>query len=207
MYKVFIENTPLYFVKNEKGLKSDTFLIKGKLNEIVLKNILSTYRNASSKIRIAIVDDEPKKAMRKLFENYAWVEAAGGIVRDTKHDKYLFIKRNGFWDIAKGKLKKGEDTILGAQREIEEECGISNISYEDEIIETYHIYDTYGKDVIKKTYWYSFTYDGDEKLTPQIEEGITKVKWFSKPNLDKIRYNTFASIVEVMDAYKHFKQS
>lgn len=205
MYKVFIENTPLYFVKNEKGLKSDTFLIKGKLNGVILKNILSTYRNASTKIRIAVVSEDPKKAMHKLFENYSWVEAAGGIVKDLNHEKYLFIKRNGFWDIAKGKLKKGEDPIIGAQREIEEECGISNINFDGDIIETYHIYDTYGKDVIKKTFWYSFTYTGNEKLEPQTEEGITKVKWFGKSNLDKIRYNTFASIVEVMDEYKEFK--
>lgn len=117
----------------------------------------------------------------------------------------MFIKRFGKWDIPKGKLTKSEDPQTGAIREIEEECGISGPVIEQFICETYHTYrDTYkGKNklTLKKTSWYGMTYDGEEVLIPQQEEGITKVKWFKKTKMDKIRSNTYESILEVMDSY------
>ena len=44
-------------------------------------------------------------------------------------------------------------------------------------------------------------YKGFKTVSAQIEEGITKVKWFKKSDLLKIKANTFLSILEVMDLY------
>ena len=44
-------------------------------------------------------------------------------------------------------------------------------------------------------------YNGFKTVTAQIEEGITKVKWFKKSDLLKVKANTFLSIIEVMDLY------
>lgn len=45
------------------------------------------------------------------------------------------------------------------------------------------------------------TCNGNEELTPQKNEGITKAKWFKREKLDKIRSNTYESILDVMESY------
>jgi hypothetical protein len=42
-------------------------------------------------------------------------------------------------------------------------------------------------------------YNGQEKLKPQLDEGITEVRWFKKKEVGEIVINTFPSILEVMD--------
>ena len=44
-------------------------------------------------------------------------------------------------------------------------------------------------------------YEGKKSLKPQLEEGITKAKWLKREDLDNVRKNTFASILEVMAIY------
>ena len=91
--------------------------------------------------------------------------------------KYLFIKRNGFWDIPKGKLEKKESIEEGAVREIEEECGITEPIIENRIGITYHTYRYEDKPTIKKTYWFALNYAGPQQLKGHLDEGITKVAW------------------------------
>ena len=135
----------------------------------------------------------------KLFEEFDFIEAAGGIVKRKK--SYLFIKRNGVWDIPKGKIEKGESVKFAAIREIEEECGIKKPKIDKLIGLTYHTYLYKGRPTIKKTYWYSLFYDGPKKTKGQVEEGISKVKWFKVGDLSKVKSNTYASISEVLDMY------
>ncbi|MFT4602413.1 MAG: 8-oxo-dGTP pyrophosphatase MutT (NUDIX family), partial [Arenicella sp.] len=61
---------------------------------------------------------ESEESLKSEFENFKFIEAAGGLVEFK--GKFLFIKRNGLWDIPKGKLEKGESIEEGAVREIEE---------------------------------------------------------------------------------------
>ena len=137
--------------------------------------------------------------MELFFENHHKVEAAGGIVK--RKEKYLFIKRNGLWDIPKGKLENNESPEEGALREIEEECGISNFTINKHITTTYHTYEYKGIPTLKKTYWFSFKYDGPKKGNPQLEEGITKIAWKKKEDMNKILENTYASIADVIHSY------
>ena len=159
--------------------------------------------SSDNELPIYLVTSSIEKTFSTLFQDFDFVEAAGGIVK--RKDTYLFIKRNGFWDIPKGKLDEGEIPENAAIREIEEECGINGPQLKDPICLTYHTYLFKGKPTIKKTYWYSLDYIGNKKLKGQKEEGITKVKWFKLDEIEKIRKNTFASILEVMDTYFNLK--
>jgi 8-oxo-dGTP pyrophosphatase MutT (NUDIX family) len=111
-----------------------------------------------------------------LFKNHL-IEAAGGLVTNQNGD-HLFIYRNDKWDLPKGKIEKKEKTKIAAVREVEEECGIKVNNSEYGICKTYHTYIYKGEVVLKKTYWFKMRYKGNAKLVPQLEEGITDVRWF-----------------------------
>jgi 8-oxo-dGTP pyrophosphatase MutT (NUDIX family) len=146
--------------------------------------------------KIYQLDDE--NDLLKVFGEYNFIEAAGGIVR--RDHQYIFIKRNGLWDIPKGKLEKNESIEECAVREIEEECGLIKPIIERHLINTWHTYTTAkGKKFLKKTYWYLLN-EGNKKvnLVPQLEEGITEVKFFSVNDFNEIKENTYASIKEVL---------
>ena len=198
MYKVFVENRPI-IICEKNTFPLDCKLVFSEKVKSIEKDIFPLFEKHSPKTPIVILAKDAFSEFNRLFEQYSVIIAAGGIVR--KQDEYLFIKRFGKWDIPKGKLEKSEDPQLGAIREIEEECGISNPVVEQFICETYHTYREKNKSTLKKTYWYGLSYSGDEELIPQEEEGISKVKWFKNSKLDKVRSNTYESILEVMDMY------
>ena len=149
---------------------------------------------------IHIKTNQLESLWKDFQSHFTLIIAAGGIVQ--KDEKYLFIMRYDKWDIPKGKLERGEDEPTGAVREIEEECNIHGAQIINKICDTYHSYDHKGKNILKKSVWYHLIYEGDDKLIPQIEEGITEVRWFSKSEFDTIRSNTFGSIVEVLDRFE-----
>jgi 8-oxo-dGTP pyrophosphatase MutT (NUDIX family) len=199
MYKVFIDNTPLFI---------GTDLPENTKNSLVIQsNHTKTFRDAlfawTDKVKnynpVYIVSSHPESTFAKLFEAFDFIEAAGGIVK--KDNRYLFIKRCGKWDIPKGKLELGESPVIGGVREIEEECGITNPIVTGLITTTYHTYKLKDRPTIKRTYWYALEYHGDEELKAQENEGITKAKWFKPDDLFKVKENTFASILDVMQEY------
>ena len=95
-------------------------------------------------------------------------------------------------------MEPGEDPAGCAQREIEEETGIRNISILNKICETYHVYEEFGKTILKTTHWFSFSGSDKAPLTPQTEEDIVEVKWISKGNMHGILSNTYPSIRDVI---------
>ena len=135
--------------------------------------------------------------LKKVMNGITLIDAAGGVVINSKGE-YLFIFRNGKWDLPKGKLEKGEGKREGAVREVEEECGIMVSSIGARVCKTYHTYINRGEVVLKRTYWYQMGFKGAGKLKPQKEEGITAVKWFKKGHIEAIVNNTFPSIMDVL---------
>ena len=105
----------------------------------------------------------------------------------------------GKWDLPKGKVEKGEEIKVAAIREVEEECGISEINLLDELPATYHTYYHKGKDILKKTHWFKMQYNGNSITVPQLEEGITAVEWIAPNNIQKVVDNTYASVVDVLE--------
>jgi 8-oxo-dGTP pyrophosphatase MutT (NUDIX family) len=191
MYKVFIENKPLIFQINLQVLTD--------LNiDQLWKDVASFLESGRAEMRISIRDESDFK---QFFKKHKYIEAAGGMVQ--RDDGFLFIKRNGVWDIPKGKLDPGETPKIAAVREIEEECGLVAPIIKDYLIDTWHTYVHKGKNVLKRTYWYWLD-EGEvkTKLVPEAEEGITDVAYFKLSELEPIMANTYLSIIEVVAELK-----
>lgn len=199
MYKVFIDHKPLLVVNNAN--------FSTKLKHVIAKEIIEFPRSIQTELDGASIDsplqvvcEDVESEFKRLFKSYELIEAAGGVVESK--NGILVIERNGFWDIPKGKMEKGETPAESALREIEEECGIYGHEIDKLLTITYHTYQYKGRDVLKKTYWYLLSYKGDDVLTPQLDEGITKVEWFNQSRVPEIRSNTYGSIHDVLDAYE-----
>jgi 8-oxo-dGTP pyrophosphatase MutT (NUDIX family) len=199
MYKVFIQNKPLIFASESEFQNYNGILLKESVafsDRHLIDNLLKT---TTSENPVFILCENPEKSFQLYFETYEKVEAAGGIVR--RKNRFLFIKRNGVWDIPKGKLERKETPEHGAVREIEEECGINNPVIEYPLTITYHTYEYKGLPTLKKTYWYLLNYEGSKEVAPQVEEGISKVSWKKPEKIGKILSNTYASIEDVIRVF------
>jgi 8-oxo-dGTP pyrophosphatase MutT (NUDIX family) len=198
MYKVFIDNLILQLVSPDEippeSVDAPVF-IDGIDPESERIELLVKQAETGE---VTVVCKDVNKVFSHLFQDYRYLEAAGGIVR--KEDSFLIIRRLGRWDIPKGKMDEGETPEQTAVREIEEECGIHNLKIVSKLTETLHTYEFKGSDVLKRTYWYLLEYSGDEQLIPQLEEQITEVRWITRDEFTQIRQDTFASIHDVLDA-------
>lgn len=136
-----------------------------------------------------------KKAVKKQFKI---VKAGGGIVE--KEDMILLIYRKRKWDLPKGKLDKGEGKRKGALREVEEECNVK-VKVGEKITSTWHTYIRNGKKHLKKTHWYRMECINDRDMKPQLEEGITDVRWMGGRDAQVAMVNSFRSIRHVIKKY------
>jgi ADP-ribose pyrophosphatase YjhB (NUDIX family) len=191
-YKVFIEEKVIYFTKEEiaglpkyEGLEPENFQA---LKESLVEPIYQ------------FVSPNPKSALKYFFSNFKKIKAAGGIVKSD--DQQLFIKRNGKWDMPKGKMEKGEKPRETAIREIQEECGLKgNLTIDSKLMKTFHCYFMFDESVLKKTTWFVLNYDGSKIVKAQAEEGITEVVWLKKNQLAKVKKNTYSSVRDVLEYY------
>ena len=144
-----------------------------------------------------LISSEPSETFKEFSDNYTVIQAAGGLVFN-KENQLLTIKRNGLWDLPKGKIEKHEDQRAAALREVMEETGINMINISEKIGETYHAYFEDDAVLMKVTHWYIMNSNGKNNLKPQIEEGISEVKfetleWFRSPDFQS--YNSVRDIV------------
>ena len=128
------------------------------------------------------------------------IPAAGGLVLNPKTE-ILFIFRDGVWDLPKGWIEKGETIENAAIREVEEECGISNLQLIKPLVTTYHIY-FYKGIKLKQTYWFLMSSNYQKELIPQTEEGITQVAFKNEAKTLAALTNSYANIQLVYDTYK-----
>lgn len=138
---------------------------------------------------------------RHVKSYYKYFEAAGGLIQNSKGE-YLFIYRLDKWDLPKGKLIKGEKPKDAAVREVAEECGIVDVILKRKLISTYHTYPFNGKFALKQTHWFEMVYEGDEHGVPQTSEGIERIEWRLKTNIEDIFKNTYSSIVPIIEQVK-----
>jgi ADP-ribose pyrophosphatase YjhB (NUDIX family) len=198
MYKVFINNHPLFIAKTDAEIvmKPGTLLLRydpASLDELL--NLAHQYKDFFT--RIFLLDENPGEVFEQFLEKCKLIEAAGGLVKNAKGE-LLMIFRNDKWDLPKGKLEKNETPEVAAIREVEEECGIGKLKIIKPLTPTFHTYKHNEKIILKKTYWYEMSCADDKKLTPQLEEGITEVKWMGEKEVEKALENTFHSIVDVV---------
>ena len=149
---------------------------------------------------VVVLQKDFEKLKSSFFKQFEIIEAAGGIVQND--DKaILFIFRRGKWDLPKGKLEKGETIEFCAEREIEEETGLKQLTLHKKVGETYHIYNENGKDILKISHWFYFTSAGTKKTVPQVEEDIEEVKWVSTRNIKEPMANTYKNIKDILTVF------
>lgn len=189
MYKIFIKDIPIIVSTVERiGKQYTSFLLKDVKFKRLIKEVVSgklTYVNLYHPVAEEIDDI--------LREKIKVVEAAGGLVQNSKME-YLFIKRDGKWDLPKGHLEKGESLEEGAIREVEEETGVSGISITSFNTKTYHVFKRNDKHKLKLTYWYNMHSDYDGEFVPQLKEGITKVRWRDFQQTQRALSKTYKNI-------------
>ena len=145
------------------------------------------------------INNEPKIITDNWIEfcsDYTLIEAAGGLVYNYDN-QLLMIFRNDKWDLPKGKLEVGENIEECAIREVEEECGLEELSIVKKLQSTYHTYKLNGRAILKRTYWFKMNSNNKSKLTPQLEEGITKVEWVSLSEVPSNLENSYGNIKEL----------
>ncbi len=200
MYKVFIDNRPIFFIDKSTPFSPGI----GALNRAIgtaqeLQKAIKQFEEDKLLEKMYLsVDDVPK--MWGVFKGlYTYIEAAGGLVKNEEGNA-LFIFRNGKWDLPKGKLELGELVEEGAMREVEEECGVVNLTIVEPLPSTYHTYVMKGKSVLKRTHWFLMATQHQNNLIPQEEEGITQVIWAGAEKQEELLKNTYPSIIDVINA-------
>jgi hypothetical protein len=196
MYKVFMNDKPIIltdFLPKEN--KYPIYLFKN----LSLHKIFNQLSSNSNKGAL-ILCSNLKKSKELFFKQFNLISAAGGLVLNPKNE-ILFIFRNGAWDLPKGVIEKGETIKSAAVREVKEECGVLNLKLIKSLATTYHIY-FQDELTLKKTHWFLMSSDYDNKLIPQIEEGITKVEFKNEMASIKALENSYNNIKIVYDTYK-----
>ena len=141
----------------------------------------------------------------KLLDKLHRIPASGGVVKN-KEGKLLFIKRFGRWDLPKGKIEINESPKEAAIREVKEECNLSELKVIKPLPSTFHLYRSpYIKQennlVLKETHWFEMLHLGHGHISPQIEEHIEDVRWFSSHELDEVYGSTYGNIKKLLDFY------
>lgn len=202
MYKIFINNNPLHFVKtlDNIDIEKNNHIFNYEPRSYV-KQIISYLETkiATETDSYYFYSENIQDSQKHFLSFYQYIEAAGGVVKNKKGE-ILFIYRNDRWDLPKGKLEKNETTESAAIREVEEECGLKELKIIKELTSTYHTYFLQEKRILKRTYWFEMFYDGTENPQPQREEGITETKWMNKEEIEEVaNKNTYNAIKEVIN--------
>lgn len=193
MYKIYFDNRVIKICTKSEHVRKEHGQVLYCKNKKSFDNAYHLFLIDLSITVLTIQCDDPKLFFKRLKSWFSSVKAAGGVVINEKGE-LLVIKRHGLWDLPKGKVEKGEEKRMAAVREVEEECGISDLSIITKLTKTYHTYRFKEKDVLKTTHWYAMKYSGNETLTPQFEEDITEVKWIKKIEIPSILDTTYESL-------------
>lgn len=200
MIKVFSLNKTIYLIDNKNLYKPGSkSILEPIASEAEMRKKYEALFRQQDIDEAYFLNDKLENLLTFFSAMFKIIEAAGGLVQNNE-GKWLFIFRNGKWDLPKGKIEKGEKVRTAAIREVEEECGISKLQIIKELPSTYHTYFMEEKQVLKRTYWFEMTCADTSALVPQVEEGITDVQWLAKSEFKKVKINTYESILDVLKA-------
>ena len=140
-----------------------------------------------------LIANDKKKALKKFLKLLPNIKAGGGKVINSKGE-ILFIFRNNKWDLPKGKAENNENIADTAIREVKEETGIKDLTITKPLQITYHIFKKNDSYKLKITYWFEMKSLLENKLVPQLEEGITRAEWINPSEIEKIKKKCYANI-------------
>jgi ADP-ribose pyrophosphatase YjhB (NUDIX family) len=189
MYKVFVNDCPIILTDNKNNaIKFNMVHFESiQVDEIVAQIFQNMLEG------ISLYCENLEASWIKFQSYFKNQKAAGGKVLNAKNE-VLFIYRFNKWDLPKGKLEKGEPISECAIREVEEECGITNLHIIKPLETTYHIYQEKGNTILKATYWFLIHTDFVGELTPQSEEGIVQVVFMNETEVKNALENTYENI-------------
>jgi len=197
-YKIYFNEGAIIITDSPSALRGIPNLYFIGDDELLTSfKILTSSASGGKVMTFGLISAEPAETFKEFSDNYTVIQAAGGLVFN-KENQLLTIKRNGLWDLPKGKIEKHEDQRAAALREVMEETGINMINISEKIGETYHAYFEDDAVLMKVTHWYIMNSNGKNNLKPQIEEGISEVKfetleWFRSQDFQS--YNSVRDIV------------
>jgi 8-oxo-dGTP pyrophosphatase MutT (NUDIX family) len=189
MYKVFVKDIPI-ILTTEKNIGKQYKAIPLKL--VRFKKLINEI-NDGNLLYVNLYHKNPEKLERFLRKKLPVVEAGGGMVFNAKKE-ILFIRRNGKWDLPKGKVEKKETYEEAAIRETIEETGVKDLVVKRFITKTYHVFKRNDKFKLKVTYWYEMYTDYDGELIPEAGEGIKKVRWKNFEKTQKALRDSYENI-------------
>ncbi|MEW7279442.1 NUDIX domain-containing protein [Aquimarina sp. 2201CG1-2-11] len=195
MYKVFVNNTPIILSTKKTIEGYETIFIKDVDFPNVIRDILSK-EEAGEEAKYHLYHKSEDRLMKLLYSKLPVVIAGGGKVYNPKNE-ILFIRRNGKWDLPKGKAEKKEDMETAAIREVEEETGVTGLKITKFLYRSYHVFKRNREFRLKVTYWFEMKTEYDGELIPQTDEGITKVKWKDKKKVKKALQDSYANIKQL----------
>lgn len=180
MYTIYINRKPLILtdVAGAKEYKASKFQPVLRYVGIprYLYQVIDNLEKSTVYEAIIVYSNQLEKLKADFFNAFKVEEAGGGLVLNQEKE-VLMILRNGYWDMAKGHIEKGETREAAAIREVQEETGVQNIELGEFIQTTYHTYrNRKNKRILKLSHWFRMT-SNDIVLVPQEEEGIEKVVW------------------------------
>ena len=200
MYIVYFNNKSSRFDRTAHSESS--FRVNG--NEFLctddIAKLLKIFEISDS---IEIISEDFEKVFDRFCSFFIEVEAAGGVVAD-REERVAMIHRRGCWDLPKGHRDAGESLSECAAREIEEECGLSQLAVGAELCSTLHIYNTYGRWELKRTTWFAVRALGSTATTPQTDEGIALVEWCTIDEaVRRAEHESYPTIAQVMYEYRN----
>jgi 8-oxo-dGTP pyrophosphatase MutT (NUDIX family) len=191
----------------------DYFRVTISVYSAVADDAMSAFHNALRKLvagdlEFIFKNREDFEQSWARFEAYFYpITAAGGIVLNEQSE-VLFIRRKGKADLPKGKLDPGESPEAAANREVQEETGVQNLTLGEKLIQTYHIYpDPFANKregpewALKTTHWYKMNCEGPQSLVPQAGESITEAYWKPLDEINPQELDTFPNIRVVLTEY------
>ena len=189
MYKVFVNDCPIILTEN-KNISTNFRILN--FEEVNVLDLVETIFNSKTD-GICLLCSNLNDCLKKFKSQFNIQKAAGGKVINSNNE-VLFIYRFNKWDLPKGKFNKGETKEDCAIREVEEECGITNLDIINELETTYHIFKRNNKTILKITYWFLMHTNHNGNLIPQTEEGIEKVEFKNDEEINIALENTYENI-------------
>ena len=196
MITIYFTDNSLTFTTEQYIPSADERLLSE--SEVTSANLVNLFDSCN---KIVVRSADCVAAAERFATRFAYLEAAGGVVENDKGE-VLLIFRFGRYDLPKGRIEAGEDTLSAAMREIEEETGVTGLNFVATLGNTLHAYNVYGKWELKRTHWFAFSCQRSE-LTPQTEEDITAATWVDKQELTECMTNSYPTIREIIYQYEH----
>jgi 8-oxo-dGTP pyrophosphatase MutT (NUDIX family) len=197
MYNIYFGNRYIALLaQNEETMSNN-------LNHNIFCKNKKSFDNAYNEFRkdegitfLNIISPDTDKLFKHLAKKFEIIKAAGGLVVNNMGET-LLIRRNGVWDLPKGKIEKDEKKRAAAIREVQEECGIKELSIISKIGKSFHTYNLNDKPILKITYWYLMNYLGNRTPIPQTSEGISEIIWSNDEELKRISELTHPNLKSI----------